>query len=441
MKKVVLLTAVLSLSLLSLSHSFAATFHVSPNGVNSPTCGSISTPCQSIFIAAENAGAGTHIIRVAIGDYFQSVSIPPISDNLTIQGGWGETFNDHNCNPVDTTFFAPHTGAASSVNVTSGDGLDVDFECLRFTRFNNTGGGVSVSAQDSGSTINFTMKNCIVDSHTSGINIQSIDSTAVAVTIEDSMIIRMDGTGLMAYSFDGGGIILNLKRNRITDNIATNSAGGLQVTRGDNGSLHATLTNNIIAGNQGESGGGMAIVSTSLGAISDIVLTNNTVVNNTATDRGGGLFIDADTVSSSVKLRNNIIRGNSASTNNGNDIYIAESYFPGNLSGLDVDYSIVGDVFVFNPAFPYIDGGHNLTADPGLTADYLLRSGSSAINSGQCGYGSILYFRVAPYDDIEGDKRPGFRQLTGCDIGADEYNSLLCFPVKNWQGGMTMICF
>ena len=33
----------------------------------------------------------------------------------------------------------------------------------------------------------------------------------------------------------------------------------------------------------------------------------------------------------------------------------------------------------------------------------------------------IVYQTIAPYDDFEGDPRPGINSTTGCDIGADEF--------------------
>lgn len=125
----------------------------------------------------------------------------------------------------------------------------------------------------------------------------------------------------------------------------------------------------------------------------------------------------------------------------GDDIYLSVAPFYGTVSGINIDYSIVGETEV--ALGNYITGSHIYTADPGLNDSYALTRGSFAVNAGQCGRKTILgvYRRVAPYDDIDGDKRPGFGQLTGCDIGADEYNALLCFPVRNHNGGMTIICF
>ena len=66
-----------------------------------------------------------------------------------------------------------------------------------------------------------------------------------------------------------------------------------------------------------------------------------------------------------------------------------------------------------------------ISGDAKLNSTYHLTSGSPAKNAGICGYltggGPYQYHRIAPYDDIDGDKRPGWGKLMGCDVGADEY--------------------
>jgi hypothetical protein len=62
-----------------------------------------------------------------------------------------------------------------------------------------------------------------------------------------------------------------------------------------------------------------------------------------------------------------------------------------------------------------------------LNADYHLSGASPAKDKGICGLkiallgGGFFYSRIAPYDDLDGDLRPGYGIISGCDIGADEY--------------------
>jgi len=137
------------------------------------------------------------------------------------------------------------------------------------------------------------------------------------------------------------------------------------------------------------------------------------------------------------ELRNTIIWGNGKSVS-GSDISQEMPSVPGDNSGINVDYSIIGNVAATGN---YTDGGHNRDVDPKLDNTYHLSPGSPAVNAGICGYKFFTYFRIAPYDDIDGDIRPGFGELTGCDIGADEIlPSDVCFPVRNQSGGFSIIC-
>ncbi len=434
MKKSAILFVFLSIFFFFLSNALADVKHVSTTGTNSSTCGAKSDPCKDLYVAIENAGAGSHVIKVATGNYFQSTSIPLISSEVTIQGGWDDTFTRHICDPAETAFFAIASGPTSVfvINRHAGGNLDLSLECIRITRIRTqSGAGVTLVAQDSGSTINFALRHCIVDSQTSpGISVEASLSAVVTVTVEDSRIYNnryLTGTplpsgGMSVRVVTGASVEIELNRNQFTNNINSTKGGGISFYASGTGSqLQVILTNNSITDNQGDHGGGFSVQSTEDPTQVTVTLTNNTVYNNSA-QNGGGLYIYANAGPKPVTLRNNIIWGNSASLpDGGDDIYLLEeNYWPGNPSGLDVDYSIVGDIFQVNP-FDYVDGGHNLSTDPKLFSSHRLHSGSPAINRGQCGTNFVVYQRVAPYDDIEGDPRPGFGQLTGCDIGADEF--------------------
>ncbi|MFH2124252.1 MAG: hypothetical protein ABIJ50_12320 [Pseudomonadota bacterium] len=83
------------------------------------------------------------------------------------------------------------------------------------------------------------------------------------------------------------------------------------------------------------------------------------------------------------------------------------------------DYSIIGEVNNINGT--YENKSSNLHVDPLLNATYHLSGASPAKDKGICGSNMFIYSRIAPYDDIDGDPRPGYGILSGCDIGADEY--------------------
>jgi len=88
------------------------------------------------------------------------------------------------------------------------------------------------------------------------------------------------------------------------------------------------------------------------------------------------------------------------------------------------DYSILGGHDINGNNISYTSS-HEVHGDPLLDSRFHLRPGSPAIDAGICGYWdqSLSYHRIAPDDDIDGDKRPGLGTYLGCDIGADEYKA------------------
>ena len=87
-----------------------------------------------------------------------------------------------------------------------------------------------------------------------------------------------------------------------------------------------------------------------------------------------------------------------------------------------------------------------INTDPLINSTYYLGRNSPAIDSAGCGEYSgtaplILYNRIAPLIDIDGEARPGFGTIFGCDMGADEYTDhLICFPVQTPDGKIVQIC-
>ena len=115
-----------------------------------------------------------------------------------------------------------------------------------------------------------------------------------------------------------------------------------------------------------------------------------------------------------LTVTNSIIHGN-----NSHDLYLTEYgsatvTYTGNYNFVGV-YGETGS--------PTHTTSHETNADPKLNSVYHLTNGSPAIDAGICGIFPSYsnYIRIAPYIDIDGDKRPGWGKTTGCDIGADEY--------------------
>ena len=97
----------------------------------------------------------------------------------------------------------------------------------------------------------------------------------------------------------------------------------------------------------------------------------------------------------------------------------------GTTLSVTADFSIIGDVDNSSGG-TYTAKSSVLNTDPLLKPSYHLTGASPARDSGICGikvpvFNTYIYIRTAPYDDIDGNARPGYNTTLGCDIGADEY--------------------
>jgi hypothetical protein len=212
-----------------------------------------------------------------------------------------------------------------------------------------------------------------------------------------------------------------MTNNTITDNHASSGAGIYLYADGDVSStkLTATLANNILAINQATSQGG-AIFAVTGGTKGEITLklTNNTISNNEAGLKAGGISLASfDTAKITAPLKNNIVWGNT--------IDISTEQYNSSTLSVTADHSIIGEVDV-SAGGTYTNGGGNLNVNPLLKSNCHLIGASPAKDKGICGLKialleGVIYIRIAPYDDIDGDLRPGWGMTSGCDIGADEY--------------------
>lgn len=438
------------------SHLHAAVIHVDGvNGIDSGTCGALSDPCKTIRKAAYTDKTEENIIKVTTGRYeeIQTIEFEEANIGLTIRGGYNESFSSRICDPGRTEIVLSPTSTRNRIlgfDPPAPGTVTVTLECLGFKAAgDNALFGIMGRANGLGAKLNVSLKKCSVTSFLSnGLYFSSSDGGTTNLTIEESYIsdnhkdtnTGLGGAGLYFALGDGGTGNLDMMRSHLVNNHASNAGGGARLSAPVNGRLTANLTNNIIANNTGTIGGGLYINSTAVASPDGfaIKLLNNTIVNNNAVN-GGGLYITSLFNTLAVDMRNTIVFNNISTPDSGNDIYLDVNSSPGDDSGLKAWHSIVGDLKVVSGN--YKDSGHNSQSDPELNSAYHLRAGSPAIDSGVCGFNLFTYIRIAPEDDIDGDLRPGFGKLTGCDIGADEYKRTLCFPVKNSANDVSIICF
>jgi hypothetical protein len=424
MKKAVMLIVVFALFILSSSTS-AADIHVSGStGTDNGTCGAVSAPCKTVKQGISNAGSGTSVVKIAVGNYIDSIYIFESVSGLTLQGGWDEAFSTQDCDPNLTVLRPASSGYVMKLKPGNWRSISASISCLTFRGGN--------------------------DDHRRGIELETNIGTLSSVTfnMDDSIIDGFAGSGVYLFSQTGTTIDVAINQSIFKNAYQPEAAsawpgGGIAAIAYGGSKQTITLENCSLFNNEAAAGAAIYLSSNGSGSTSKLSLTNVTIAGNHSESSGAGQGIAiwaADLAQATADIINSIVWGDSNEVTT-RAIHIIQS--GSSKSTVNARYSIIGNVenSLSKPG-TYNDNGHNVNVDPYLDNIYHLKSGSPAIDAAQCGYKLLgHYSRVAPYEDIDGDGRPGIGEVTGCDIGADEYvGNPLCFPVKSKNGEIAIIC-
>ncbi len=401
MKKTAMLIVVLFALFVFSPLTHAADFHVNGStGIDSTTCG-VDLPCKTIDYAVTKAGSGTHVVKIAVGDYSEKIDIDYTVAGLSLQGGWSADFSVQKCDPNLTVLRQLYSEPVMELTAGAWRSISVDLSCLTFKGGNND--------------------------WRSGINLVTYGGS-ITLNMDQSISDGFAGNGIDLYSETSGAIDMKI-RNSVLKNAyqppvgASLSGGGINVWARGSSTQTITLENSILFNNEADSGAAISLRVS--GSTTHLSLTNVTLSGNRSIDpdTGGGLSVLSENSGQTIVDIQNSILWSNTKEGTPRDINIIQD--SSSSTTVNARYSILGEIYNY-PSAPgtYNDNGHNLNVDPRLNSSYHLRAGSPAIDAARCGY---LYFpdytRVAPYDDIDGDSRPGFGVSTGCDIGADEWYS------------------
>jgi hypothetical protein len=233
---------------------------VSGLGVDSPTCGTVDTPCRTFQYAHDNiviVGGSIYVMDPA--NYGQVVISKSIS---LINDGSGTA-----------TIFAP-TGNAIAVSSGANDVL------IKGLTLDGAGSGTNgVAFTSSGS---LTVAGCIVRGF-AGNGISIVPPSGGSAAIVDSLITGNLGTGVYTFGASAGTLTLTLSRSRIVNNGFKGSGYGVRLTGGGAAYQFSTIEGTLIAENAvglSVEGSGSNTVS---GALFDSkILGNKTSINVTS---------------------------------------------------------------------------------------------------------------------------------------------------------------
>ena len=413
-------------------------------GSDSATCGQSSTdPCKTIGKALDNIPDGEVTIKIARGTYVESEFLIPVNaagsvkNDITFEGGWNGSFDNLVCNPENTVVqpgnrTAPPYMYLFDLNV-FGDQRQAALT-LRCLKIEKSATGDITRAINGNADIQglseITLFNIRLTGFTdqSPIFFRSVNNGILHADIEETVIDTNNGyTVISGDAHDNGTLQLTMKKSSLRSNgIQGKSTAVIFLGSSDGGIVNVSVINSIIAENisSGDPPGFRLLTRHSNSELS-LSMTNTTISGNYNSSAGGGpgaMGIYAfDGAKCTIRLINTIVRGNSAFI--GPDDFFLDQDTSATLD-FSADYSILGE-YETQGSVSYTST-HEVEGDPALNPTYHLSSGSPAKDAGICGYltgGGPLYqyHRVAPYDDIDGDKRPGWGKLMGCDVGADEY--------------------
>jgi hypothetical protein len=271
------------------------------------------------------------------------------------------------------------------------------------------------------------------------------------ITFKAQQIVfdHIAGSALSLYSDDGGSLDVELQKVIFRDAYqpAGNSWSGGAISSGGYGGSTQTimLENSLVYENSALRGAAIQVNAANPAPASattiDFFITNSTIVANHSIgpDDGAAVYVVASEDSrATFNLKNAIVWGNDK-VGVARDFFIRD--FASAITTVNASYSDIGEIYLPSNPGTYNDNGNNLSVNPALDSRYRLADASPVIDKAQCGYMLLnVYQRVAPFDDIDGEKRPGDGVLSGCDMGADEASAGFCVPFKIPSGKVGVFC-
>ncbi len=434
MKQTVTLTLLAGLILCMANSSLAddyTPYYVAMGGDDNNSCTQPDHPCKSVRAALDKTGAGKSHIHIARGTYAESSTIDiPAGKNIIFSGGWSDDFTVQQCQPGNTIITpAGQTSPLLFKNFIDGVGKEatVGLRCLTLNGKGVANSRAIYAKASNGRIFTINFDQALVTGWTGWMLEFSThgNGSSGTVTMHDSTVA--DNPGNSGYSpaimtvgaYGSSSLDLDLDRVRFVNNGAVQTSNELYGYAYDSSRLNIQATNCLFSHRYPTSNTVILTASNDSGILNFSLL--NSTVTTLQTSNPWILKADAvDTSTSTLRLTNTLLTG---ATSTGQTTFIYQR----DTAAIDVsaDYSILGTphILVSDPNKVTWTSTNEVYGDPRLDTSGHLHNGSVAIDSGICGFNAFGYHRIAPYEDMDGDKRPGDGESLGCDIGADEFHA------------------
>ena len=455
-------------------------------------------------LAANEANPFNNVTTISAGTYKGTLinvsGTAPLSyvdtaeiRGLTISGAEDSAvkINDATVNIVNVKFDGNSAVNGAAINASGSPKAEIDLNGVTFTNNTSTNGAVYLNNADLSSVKTTYTGN----QGTNGVAIFATGTSVVSLDKTDVIQNTATGNGVLASDSQhvelkvanstlsensaafGGAIYLNdakeltLRNMLITNNHASNGAGGAVMFAGTNNTVTALISQSSIMGNTATKNGGAIApgVGSSLlienvtfannkagvdadgsangfssrggainvgGAATTITIRYSTFVGNAAegSAKGGGAIAMNNNLSGSVSMMANLLAGNTGA--NGANIFVDNVGGSKTINDLGYNYVGFNNVSGLSPA-----NALNLAASSTVmqAADLTSIVATTPTNSGGDGYGSPLPMLPLKEDsearnviddgncattvDQRGEARP---DAAKCDIGAYEYTELSC---------------
>ncbi len=353
----------------------ATTLFVSVNGLDSPSCGTLASPCLTIQYAANSRAVSGDTVAISAGVFAEEISI---SIPLTVTGaGEAKTFID---------------GRSKGIVFTINSTVTVENLTLQHGRTINCGAGLVNNA--TATLRHVTVTNNSAPNSDIGEGLAGGVCNNGTMLIEQSTISSNNGEEAGGIYNIGSQLVIN--QSTINSNSTGSFGGGIESF----GPM--AIINSTVFGNSAIYGGGIDNHNV-------LTIYNCTMVNNSALT-AGGIFSDP-VVTGPIYIWNSILSGNSGSyaSPDCTGPLTSEDYNQiGTTSGCGITlapHDTVGAALLLGPL--QSNGGPTFTVLPG--------AGSPAINGGNpagCAGPNGTILKV--------DQRGALRDVPPCDAGSVE---------------------